>query len=77
MGKDTILAKYAKMAKAGACQELETPAVVAEELYPKTGKILFFTVNGKGEIKMLYDTIIPAFGFLIVCLLIYREAQKW
>lgn len=56
---------------------METPAVVAEERYLKTGKILFFTVNGKGEIKMLYDTIIPAFGFLIVCLLIYREAQKW
>ncbi len=34
-------------------------------------------VNGKGETKMLYDTIIPAFGFLAVCLLIYREAQKW
>ena len=38
LGKDTILAKYAKMAKAGACQKMETPAVVAEELYPKTGK---------------------------------------
>lgn len=34
-------------------------------------------VNGKGETKMLYDTIIPAFGFLIVCLLIYRGALKW
>lgn len=49
LGKDTILAKYAKMAKAGACQKMETPAVVAEERYLKTGKILFFTVNGKGE----------------------------
>ena len=38
------------MAKAGACQELETLAVVAKERYPKIGKILFFTVNGKGEI---------------------------
>lgn len=49
LGKDTILAKYAKMAKAGACQKMETLAVVAKEQYPKTG-ILFFTVNGKGEI---------------------------
>ena len=31
----------------------------------------------EGDVNMLYDTIIPAFGFLIVCLLIYREAQKW
>ena len=30
--RDTILAKYAKMAKAGACQKMETPAVVVEEL---------------------------------------------
>ena len=44
---------------------------------PKNWKILFFTVNGKGEAQMLYDTIIPVTGFLIVCLLIYREAQKW
>lgn len=56
---------------------MEALAVVAEERYPKTGKILFFTVNGKGEAQMLYDTIIPAIGFLAVCLLIYREAQKW
>ena len=27
----TILAKYAKMAKAGACQKMEKPAVVVEE----------------------------------------------
>ena len=38
LGKDTILAKYAKMAKAGAYQKMETLAVVAKELYPKTGK---------------------------------------
>ena len=65
------------MAKAGACQKMETLAVVAKERYPKIGKILFFTVNGKGEAQMLYDTIIPAIGFLAVCLLIYRGAQKW
>ena len=60
------------MAKAGACQEMETLAVVAKELYPMEKKSKL-----EGDVKMLYDTIIPAFGFLIVCLLIYREAQKW
>ena len=29
------------MAKAGACQKMETLAVVAKELYPKTGIIEF------------------------------------
>ena len=32
LGKDTILGKWAKMVKAGACQEMEKPAVVVEEL---------------------------------------------
>ena len=60
------------MAKAGACQKMEKPAVVVEEWKSMEKK-----VNCKGDVKMLYDTILPAFGFLAVCLLIYREAQKW
>ena len=47
LGKDTISGKWAKMVKAGACQELETPAVVAEELYPKTGSNRGGHKNGK------------------------------
>ena len=43
LGKDTILAKYAKMAKAGACQKMETLAVVAKELYPKTGNPILYS----------------------------------
>ena len=31
----------------------------------------------EGDVNMLYDTIIPAIGFLVVCLLIYRGALKW
>ena len=31
----------------------------------------------EGDVNMLYDTIIPAIGFLAVCLLIYRGALKW
>ena len=31
----------------------------------------------EGDVKMLYDTIIPVTGFLVVCLLIYRGALKW
>ena len=30
--RDTIVGKWAKMVKAGACQEMEKPAVVVEEL---------------------------------------------
>ena len=58
--------------KLAVCQKLAVRTLKIEYW-----KILFFTVNGKGEAQMLYDTIIPAFGFLIVCLLIYREVQKW
>lgn len=43
LGKDTILAKYAKMAKAGACQKMETLAVVAKERYPKTGSPILYS----------------------------------
>ena len=43
LGKDTILAKYAKMAKAGACQKMETPAVVSEERYLKTGSPILYS----------------------------------
>lgn len=38
------------MAKAGACQELEIPAVVAVERYPKTENPILYS-NGKGEVK--------------------------
>lgn len=31
----------------------------------------------EGDVKMVYDTIIPAIGFLAVCLLIYWRAEKW
>lgn len=43
LGKDTISGKYAKMAKAGACQKMEAPAVVAEERYPKTGNPILYS----------------------------------
>lgn len=43
LGKDTILAKYAKMAKAGACQKMETLAVVAKERYLKTGSPILYS----------------------------------
>ena len=59
------------MAKAGACQELEILAVVAEETIPNGRECKL-----EGDVKMLFDTIIPAIGFLAICLLIYWRAQK-
>ena len=43
LGNDTILAKYAMMAKTGACQKMETPAVVAVERYPKIGNPILYS----------------------------------
>ena len=38
--------------------------------------------NGKeckleGDVRVLYDTIIPAIAFLVVCLIIYWRGQKF
>ena len=49
LGNDTILAKYAKMAKAGACQKMETLAVVAKERYLKTGNPILYRKWKRGN----------------------------
>ena len=55
---------------------MEKPAVVVEERYLKTGNPILYS-KWKRRNNMLYDTIIPAIGFLAVCLLIYWRAEKW
>ena len=49
LGNDTILAKYAKMAKAGACQKMEKLAVVAKEQYPKIGNPILYRKWKRGN----------------------------